>query len=142
MAAITMPHEIPTYNGDSYAATAEAAIQEPYAAVKAGTADGTVIQTSDGTGCLGFIKYETGKTYNVAGSVAQVPILTPVAVFTSGNAYAVAGAAITKGVDLKSATGGQVITHTAAAQVVGKAVTAAAAQHELVTITISLGTAA
>lgn len=142
MTAITMPHEVPTYTGDSFSATTEAAINEPYACVKTGTADGTVIQTSDGTGAVGFIKYETGKTYAVAGSVAQVPISTVVPVFTSGNVWMVAGAAINKGVDLKSAAGGQVVTATSGTQIVGKALTAAAAQHELISGLVSLGTAA
>jgi len=140
MAAITMPHEPVNYAGQASSFTAEAAINEPYACVKLGTADGTVIQTSDAVGGIGFAKYETGKTFSV-GAAAQIPILMLIQVYTSGVVWAVAGAAVTKGAKLKSAAGGQVVDHTTGTAVVGTALTAAAAQHELVAVLVGIGTA-
>jgi hypothetical protein len=140
MAAITIPAEWITYQGHAFSAVAGAAINEPFACVKiSGTG---VIQTSDATDGIGFIKYETGYTYNAAISVAQVASGTTVSVFTSGIVWAVAGAAITAGDKLKSAAGGQVVTHTTGVEVVGVALTAAAAQHELIAVLVSIGTAA
>ena len=139
MAAITIPNELVDYKGHAISVMAEAAINEAYACVKCGTADGTVIQTSDATGGVGFAKYETGKTFSVGGA-AQIPINTLIPVFTSGVVWAVAGAAVTKGAKLKSAAAGQVVDHTAGTAVVGVALTAAAAQHELVAVLVSIGT--
>lgn len=142
MAAITIPEELIQYNvGGSF--YAEAAINEPYACVIAGTADGSVIQSSAANqNGIGFVKYDTGSTYNVAGSVAQVPINTVVPVYGNGNrVLAVAGAAITKGALVGTAAGGQVVTATGAQPFVGRALTAAAAQHELIVVEVSLGSA-
>lgn len=140
MAQITLPHEPVQYKGDAISMNAEAAINEAFACVKSGTADGSVIQTAGAAeAAIGIAKYETDKTYNVAGSVAQIPINTIITVFISGTVWAVAGAAIAKGAMVGSAAGGQVVTATAASPYIGKALTAAAAQHEKICIEVIPG---
>lgn len=142
MAVITLPQEWVNYAGFALSATAGAAINEPYAAVKLGSNPGEVIQSSDSVGVIGFIKYETGKTFAVAGSVAQVPINTLVQVHYSGSiVWAVSGAAITAGVKVMGTAGGQVIAHTTGLAYAGVALTGAGAQHELVAVLVSIGTA-
>lgn len=141
MSAITIPEELITYKGDAISVYAGAAINEPYACVKMHSAAGQVVQTSDAVGGIGFAKYDTGMTYNVASSTAQIASGTLITVFTSGVVWAVAGAAISIGDKLKSAAGGQVVPHTSGVAFVGVALTAAAAQHELVAVLVSIGTA-
>lgn len=140
MAAITPGYDRIQYV-QSFAADAGAAINEPYACVILGTGDNDVIQSSAAQQPgVGFIRMETGQTYAVAGSVAQVAIATRLEVWYLGIVWAVAAAAFAKGIRLGTAAGGQVVTASAASPYVAISLAAAAAQHEIVPVLICIGT--
>jgi ammonia channel protein AmtB len=144
MAAITLPFDFPgLFRGQALSYYSGAAIKEGFACVVAGTAENEVIE-SPGTNLVsfGFVRYNTGKSYAVAGNVAQIPIATVISVFVSGIVIAVASAAIAKNARVGTAANGQVVTATNANPYVGIARTAAANAGEYFALEITNGSGA
>lgn len=100
-----------------------------YQAVKLGSADDTVIAATAGDKCVGILQNDP-----VSGKEASVAI-------NGTTSYAYAGAAVVKGVDLKSDANGQLITAaTNFDEVIGQALTAAAGINEKIEIIINPST--
>ncbi len=99
MTAITMGHK--WYQpGRSFACQAEAAITSKWACVIAGTAAYQVVESTGAVASLGFVQME--------GTAAALGDW--VEVYYTGQVYALASAAITKGALCSPAAGGKIVT--------------------------------